>query len=151
MSSVKLPLNFFGTDRKDTDLYKDIYNAFDHQLDEFFIMEERFENTVDYNSFFVPVVILAADFANDIRSIDVIVYAYICYSVHISKRKSTAVKVNVSEISGNTFIKKTNVRQSINILIRERLLEKTDVSGYYLIPDLLVDPCFMEFFITSRN
>lgn len=138
-----LPINFFEKQLNDKELYIDLYRYHVKSL-----KEEGFEvdgkwYSVDsvkldkeVEKFYVPAVIFSAESIGEVRGIDTVVYAYL--SLLACKSKDGSFKLNIGEIYDKTKIRKTEIKASINKLVRLELIESTKVSGIYVIEELKI-------------
>lgn len=149
VSFTELPVNFFERSLSDEELYIDIYRYHAHTIEKegFYVRGEWVSaKKINLNSeetFYVPSLIFVYDRQDFIRGIDVVVFAYLCYVAY--KNKTGTVKVDVGEISRKTKIKKTQVRISINNLIREEFLLPSPVSGYFIIGELKYPDLWLQY------
>lgn len=130
-----LPLTFFERSMNDEELYIDIncYAAANIGQKGFYVKDQWISAKIvtDDKKFAVPTSIFAAEEVGDLRGADVLVFAYLCYISFMNK--NSTVKLEVGDIAQKTKIRKTQIRRSINNLIREGFLLSSNKSGYYII------------------
>lgn len=140
ISFTVLPTDLFERSLSDEELYIEIYRYYAYTIGKegFKVRDEWVSaKSVDLNEnevIYVPTITFLYESEGVIRGIDLVIYAYLCYRGY--KNKTGYVKLDVTEIAMKTKIRKTEIRVSINNLVREECLHLSDKSGYYLIGEL---------------
>lgn len=152
ISLIVLPNNIFDSSFSNDELYEQIYKylASQMEMDGYGSVKGlepvgilNLSELKEEEKFYVPTTIVGADRGGLIRGIDVIIYAYLCYMAY--EIDNSIVKLEINEIANKTKIKKTQIRQSINNLVREECISPDpSKSGYYSIVELANPSTILE-------
>lgn len=129
-----LPTSLFNQSFTDAELYEKIYKQFDKQVETFLGGTDEKLTSNGEKSFFVPSNAIAAEYGGEIRGIDLVVYVYLCLLVF--NNQENTVKLEINGLANRTGIKKTQIKHSINHLVREQLISESSRSGYYTVLEL---------------
>ncbi|BCC29296.1 hypothetical protein [Bacillus cereus] len=135
----KVPTNIFNSNERLEDVYSLLIFCFKKSVSASLLNKNNIGNhcveNLNFNDFFcIPGPSYLKEDLGSINKHDFIVYAHLCKDAYLNN--TGKVKINFNTISKETHIKKTLVRNSINILDRVGLLIPDEKDQYYIIEEL---------------
>lgn len=138
---TELPSDFFERNLSVEELYIELYKykvkssgEKGFKVDGMWISVESINLEKSIENFFVPSVIFGLDESRAIRGIDVIIYTYLAKVASI--KRAGVVKFEIGDLYNKTKLRKTQIKTSINNLVRMGIIIPDKKSGYYLIEEL---------------